>query len=404
MYGFLWNKSERIKRCTLTAPYINGGLNVTDIESFLEGLQATWINRLFGNNDQCSWKCIPTYYFNTIAPWNVLQFSNFISTKQFPFLKNLPPFYQQVLIAYNKSKNVSPIVTHDDLINQPIFGNRFLMTKSSKNTTTLLFPNWINYNITHINHLAFADGKIEIDYLYNKILNHTNLHIEARKLMQALTPYRHLILNVRDTNTVPIAPQIPLKSKQFYNNLSKRKHKYATLSKWSYLIPDFNNEIHTTSAFLNKCVKIQETKLAEFNFKLLHYILPCNKHLKTWGKKTSDLCALCGGVESIEHLIYHCPFVREIWKKIESNLPTEITLRKIVFGIENNNVINTLISQITFSIFKSWVQCENDTSQNRTGDHIIRTIKNDLCFKLLVWKTIQKQEIADLFTLIANGF
>ena len=405
MYGFLWNKTERIKRCTLISPHISGGLNVTDIESFFDSLQASWINRLFGHNGNCSWKCIPIFYFNSIAPWNVLQFSNFISIKQFPWLKNLPLFYQNVLIAYNKSKELSPIECHNDLINQPIFANKFFMTKSSKGSQTLLFQNWISKNITHLCHLPFTNGKVEIDYLYNKVTHHANLHIEVRKLTLALAPYKHFILNTRAKTDIPSSPQIPCKSKQFYNNLSKKKQKIASLSKWSYLIPDFNNEIHATSAFLNKCIKIRETKLAEFNFKLLHYILPCNKHLKRWGKKTSDLCALCGEVESIEHLIYHCQIIRELWREIENILQMNITLPKIIFGIDNNNAKNTLITQITFSIFKSWVQFENSIgNQNRTGDSIIRTIKNDLCFKKLVYDKIQELEIANMFSLIANNF
>ena len=229
MYGFLWNKTERIKRCTLISPYIKGGLNATDISSFFESLQASWINRLFGNNGNCSWKYIPTFYFNTIAPWNVLQFSNFISIKQFPQLKDLPLFYQNVLLAHNKSKEISPIECHDDLINQPIFANKFLMTKSSKDSSTLLFQNWISKNITHLYHLPFANGKIEIEFLYNKVTNHANLHIEVRKLTLALTPYKYFILNTRAKIDIPISPQIPSKSKQFYNNLSKKKQKKCYL-------------------------------------------------------------------------------------------------------------------------------------------------------------------------------
>lgn len=402
MYNFIWNKTERIKRCTLIAPQINGGLNVTDIESFFESLQASWIHRLFGNGEPCSWKYVPTFYFSTIAPWDVLKFSNFTSIKQFPYITKIPLFYQHIILSYNKSKDPTPITTHADLINQPLFGNKFLMTKSPKKAVTLLFSNWINQNITHIHHLTFDNGKINIEFLYNKVVSHTNLHIESRKLMQALSPYKNLILNIRATDNVPVSPQIFSKSKLFYTNLTKKKYRNATLSKWSYLVQDFNAEIHIAQAFSNKCIKIKENKLAEFNYKLLHYILPCNKHLKLWGKKASDRCSLCGEVETIEHLIFNCHIIKQLWMKVQTCLDVDINICKVVLGEQNNDALNTLLSQIAFSIFKTWVIAENDNNL-RTGNSITRLVKNDLSYKILVWEKLKENNLQDVFLTVSNN-
>ena len=45
--------------------------------------------------------------------------------------------------------------------------------------------------------------------------------------------------------------------------------------------------------FYNKVFKIKDQKLAEFNFKVFHKILPCSKNLKKWKKQEFDECEVC---------------------------------------------------------------------------------------------------------------
>ena len=54
----------------------------------------------------------------------------------------------------------------------------------------------------------------------------------------------------------------------------------------------------------------REIKLREFNFKVLHGILPCNKNLKQWKVKISDNCDVCGQIQTIEHLLWSCRYVQ----------------------------------------------------------------------------------------------
>ena len=49
------------------------------------------------------------------------------------------------------------------------------------------------------------------------------------------------------------------------------------------------NYIYIEKVWLEK-----EIKLKEFNFKVLHGILPCNKNLKQWKIRTCDSCDVCG--------------------------------------------------------------------------------------------------------------
>ena len=69
------------------------------------------------------------------------------------------------------------------------------------------------------------------------------------------------------------------------------------------------NYIYTERVWLEK-----EIKLKEFNFKVLHGILPCNKNLKQWRIRMSDCCDVCGEIQTIEHLLWNCRYVRSLWK------------------------------------------------------------------------------------------
>ena len=50
---------------------------------------------------------------------------------------------------------------------------------------------------------------------------------------------------------------------------------------------------------MKKVLLEKEIKLKEFNFKLLHGILPCNKNLKRWWIKDSEQCDVCSFTANI---------------------------------------------------------------------------------------------------------
>ena len=56
-YSFLWNgKGDRIKRNVITNDYPEGGLKMTDIDSFSKCLKATWIKKYLDEENKGKWK------------------------------------------------------------------------------------------------------------------------------------------------------------------------------------------------------------------------------------------------------------------------------------------------------------------------------------------------------------
>ena len=101
-----------------------GGINMIDIQCFFQAINASWINRITRSNR--TWTILPVFYFNNLAPLNVIAKMTVQTETELPCLKEILDFYRQVIIAHTKSQNPDKINTKQDLFNQPIWGNRFL--------------------------------------------------------------------------------------------------------------------------------------------------------------------------------------------------------------------------------------------------------------------------------------
>ena len=70
VYEFLWKgKKDLVKRSVLSNDYLEGGLKMTNIDTYIKALQIKWILRLLQNSNE-NWKIIPQKYFENLPPTN----------------------------------------------------------------------------------------------------------------------------------------------------------------------------------------------------------------------------------------------------------------------------------------------------------------------------------------------
>ena len=62
IFNYLWSSNEKIKRTVVIRTLNEGGLNVTDIESWFLSLKTAWIPRLYNSGHK--WTCIFNYYLS----------------------------------------------------------------------------------------------------------------------------------------------------------------------------------------------------------------------------------------------------------------------------------------------------------------------------------------------------
>ena len=154
----------------------------------------------------------------------------------------------------------------------------------------------------------------------------------------------------------------------------------------------------------------RETQLREFQWKLLHRLLPCNKYLFYWKKVDSMHCNLCHVTDSLEHRYLFCDIARTLWAKI-----TNIICRFLDknMRLENVDIIFNSFSGISFhtkleekivknivligkwSIHKYWI------SDRKIPIRVI--FKHEFVMRYKIEKELEKSgEILELIEKIIN--
>ena len=90
--------------------------------------------------------------------------------KQLKEILSIPDFYQEAIIAYNKSKSQSETNFIQNISRQPLCGNEFIKHKKK----TIWFKNWISSGILTVGNLMIQNGKLNPQYIYNKLSNKAN--------------------------------------------------------------------------------------------------------------------------------------------------------------------------------------------------------------------------------------
>ena len=188
--------------------------------------------------------------------------------------------------------------------------------------------------------------------LIKKIACKQNIHCEIMLVKHALQPYQQ-ILKQPVTGTLTNIKRF--RSKEFYDmfklqiiasNESMRISNFLAVG--LYCAADKEMQ-----AFFTEVVQTKEKKLKEFNFKLLHGILPCKKNLFRWKIRPYDICDVCQEIQTIEHLLYDC-YVKPLWNIVDLMYGTKVNFIQI---LEIDELFNygSVATLICFLIYKEWL-------------------------------------------------
>jgi hypothetical protein len=277
-YNFVWGGRDRIKRSILINSLQNGGLQMIDITSYFEAIKASWVGRYMDSNKHC-WSFLMEHHLNTIGN-SIALHMNFDDPSLFPLITKIPAFYQQVILAFNKSKQCKKPSNKTDLYESGIWGNTFFTIRDSRNrkNVTLFYKHWVEQNIIYIKDLLIRDGHIIQNYLHDKLENNRNIFSEINKLIISLKPFTVLLgTNIPNdiVYTLPKAPAFVGKitnlnvtnktCKFYYHRLIELKATHLCLSFWEdthivQSVPDLGEIIQS------KIFDIKENKIKEFNY------------------------------------------------------------------------------------------------------------------------------------------
>ena len=124
--------------------------------------------------------------------------------------------------------------------------------------------------------------------------------------------------NVRVLPSVLIFFKSQIGSKDIYNTFNDKKSnpKQKCEQKWSLILnANFNwKNIHVLPSYITK-----NSKLQWFQYRIIHRILGTNELLLKIKIKDTNICSFgCGGVETIEHIFWTCPYISKLWEDLDS--------------------------------------------------------------------------------------
>ena len=100
----------------------------------------------------------------------------------------------------------------------------------------------------------------------------------------------------------------------------------------------------------------KETKLKEFQFKLIHRIVVTKKELHRYGIKADDECLYCGEKDSIDHTFLNCRFVKIFvnnvidWFNAANNSKFAPTIEEKLFGIISGPYEKEILRKFNYTI------------------------------------------------------
>ena len=289
LFRFLWkNKKDKIKREGLYQDRDKGGIRMIDVETMIKALRLAWIPRLFAPGRK-NWKTVPDHYLGKYGGLSFLLRCNY-DTK---YIDGLPSFYKDILKFFNELKTLYNYDRGQDMI---VFNNKEILVGGKP----IFISEWLNNNILFIQDLLNNNGQfMSYQEFKNKFACKTNF-LQFYQVVSAIP--KHLATKAKNTLPPESEPYIknnPLfqlddlteinlvkaKTRDFYCLINKKIHTRCQTgpTKWNQTMQlDGETWEKIFSSLKNIC---KETKLKEFQFKLIHRIVVTKKELFRYGIK-----------------------------------------------------------------------------------------------------------------------
>ena len=352
--NFLWKyKIPKVKKSVIIQPIKQGGIKAPDFTSIVKASRVSWIKRLLTDSD-AKWKAVVQELVGPLSIKHLIQthlcdeYIDNIST----------PFYRQVLKAWNEIKELP--TSADEYIEQIIWYNKLINIPAGpkkKKTSTLFYPKLYKAGIVRVGDLISEEGDIlnfnALCRKYNIRLNILSYYQIVKAIPQTwFSAIKSYISNQNvDVNRPIVAENVykvkstsemriyitKITTQTIYKSFVHQKlEEPSALKKWDN---DINSREDWEKIFILPYVTTRETQLQALHYRIIHRFLPCRKWLTDINITQSNKCETCENIDTIEHYIYFCNPVKNIWGQIEkwwnniSECKVILTKKHVIFGI-----------------------------------------------------------------------
>ena len=204
-----------------------------------------------------------------------------------------------------------------------------------------------------------------------------------------------------------------VKTKQLYSILVEtKKRDISVIYFWQEKL-EVSQLFDWNDLFSFKFGKIFNNNVKQYNFKLLHRILPFKENLVKW-KITSDIiCRDCNDVETINHVLLFCPEVKSYWKKVMDiiyflfNIDISMDEKILLIGYDVNNqnliLLNFMLVVAQYTIYQLYIM-RNYSKISMSAYILLARFKKEVIMNL---KYLVKKKIINFtpqqFSILENA-
>ena len=341
LYSFIWKGKDKVKRHALISDVEMGGLKMLDIDSMISAKRITCLKK-FLEDYQSTWKTILDKLLSPVGGRFVLH-CNFHTSK----LKiSLPDYYKECFDAWSDLNGKTP-TCYREIINELIWNNRFLChDKKSMYRRDIVNLGFIkigdlimedNSFLYGINSLVNPEQRFFLMSIVNSIPAEWRSFVKVSTDVLVVDPLPNITtIRMESDNLVPI---LDASSKQIYQ-LFLRKKQIPPTAKQKITNKYPNAVINWQKVYSLAFQTTLQSKIREFQYKILNCIVFTNEKLSRIGLVESPSCTFCQEVaESVEHLFFSCKISSDFWKHVLVGTIDESDLILGKFDIVNDFIL-----------------------------------------------------------------
>jgi hypothetical protein len=261
----------------------------------------------------------------------------------------LPNFYEKIFSSWfsfkRKPKNIDENKREVIWYNQYILvGNNYVFRKKLYNNGMVFIADILDDD----------NSLVTYDYIISNFGNHISRYDYTCLLHAIPNEWKHILKNIQRTpnfdpnlETVflllkePI-PTMSITSKKVYQSLLFDSIEIPNcIRKWYDKFDWILTNNEWKQIFCLSRTLTSDTKLIEFQFKIIHRCYAADSVVSNFDPSVSDLCLTCNTRNNIVHKFAYCNRVFIFWMEFDNFLeklltvPVNITIQQIILGIPN---------------------------------------------------------------------
>ena len=318
IFRFIWDdKPDKIKRLIMINDLENGGLRSPHFKSMCEAAKILWVKRLLDSNHG-KWKTLLQIELENLGG-NLIWNCNFKSTEEGIFGKIRNSFLKDMLTSWSTMFFGAPN-SYNEVSCQYLWFNSFIRI----NNQIVYYKLWAQNKVLQIKDLLNDRGHF---LTFQQFIHKFNLRcnfLQYYSIIHAIpTEWKRILKNI---NVITEKDTCFNVSKLNLSKMSCKMIYFQLVKKIAFLpqnaFKKWSNELDTKAiesekifSLLYKC-SIEE-RLRNFQFKLLHRILPTNIFLTRVSKSETPFCYFCQGYkETFIHLFCECAVIKAFWEEL----------------------------------------------------------------------------------------